>query len=127
MKKFIILLFILCSLLALSACKSGSDSSYSSSSSSSSVDVEAMVKREALSMIYEAMEREEYSTYRDYDIGATKYSFGSIKKAGARYTANGTLYLYNKYGNLEDTAVFSVDVEVSGGSCRGYLPKIKIG
>ena len=45
-----------------------------------------------------------------YDVDATKYKIGSIRKYEEyKYEVNGTLYLYNKYGSLEDVAYFTCD------------------
>ena len=48
-----------------------------------------------------------------YDVSATRYKLGAITNSGDVYTVNGTLYLYDKYGKLVDTATFSQKVEVN--------------
>lgn len=86
--------------------KTTADSSHSLSSSRKESLAEDAAIREIIS--YMQSNRE----FNRYNIYATKYKVGSITHEDDDYTVKGTLYLYNDYGNLDDTAIFSCKIEV---------------
>lgn len=69
------------------------------------------IKNYALSELYEWLERV-YGEY--YDIPATKYKFGSFESNGDTYEVKGTIYLYDEYGSVDESATFNVPVEFQG-------------
>jgi hypothetical protein len=86
----------------------------------------AIAEQQALKMVLEYMNHRS-STYGKYDINATRYKIGAITHSGKEYTVNGTLYLYDKYGSLKDTATFSGTVDIEdNGSYKAYYPTINI-
>lgn len=67
--------------------------------------------------------------YMSYDVDSSKYKIGTISQgtgtAVNHFTVNGTLYLYDKYGSLDDTATFSVTVVVDDyGSYNVLKPRV---
>lgn len=87
---------------------------------------EDIAEKQALKKALEYMKTMS-SKFSKYDIDATRYKIGAITHSGNKFTVNGTLYLYDKYGSLEDTATFSGSVEVEdNGSYKAYYPTIKI-
>ena len=140
MKKFCIIVrktvaLLIVSLLVLSfaGCSNSSSSSSSSNgsySSSTQKTISTSKKKEiaeeaALKMVLKTMKSK--STFSKYDLDATRYKTGAITEERGKFVVKGTLYLYDQYGSLEDTATFdcSVDVE-DDGSSEAYYPIIKI-
>lgn len=98
------------------------DSSYSLSSSRKESLAEDAAMMEIIS--YMQSNRE----FNRYNIYATKYKVGSITHEDDDYTVKGTLYLYDDYGNLKDTAIFScvITVDNNGLTSAKYYPSIHI-
>lgn len=65
----------------------------------------------ALSELYEHLERV-YGEY--YNISESRYKIGSINSNGNKHEVKGTLYLYDDYGSLDETATFCVPLEFQG-------------
>lgn len=112
MKKIIALL-LACLIVVLTAgCSSSTVSSQSSKKNNNSYapntklsisDKEKIAEQQALIKILDYMELMR-SKFGDYDIDATRYKTGAITHSGDKFTVNGTLYLYDKYGSVKDTA-----------------------
>lgn len=97
----------------LSEKTSQSSPSYGSSQSSNKLttsEKEEIAETQAIANVVDYLNMA-YSN--NYDVSATRYKLGAITRSGDEYTVNGTLYLYDKYGNLADTATFSQKVEVN--------------
>lgn len=122
-----------------SGCSSSSSSGNSAAKTTKSYTTEksglseserkAIAEREAVNWIMDELDSSKY------DVNSSKYKVGTISKCNKGYTGIedwltvcGTLYLYNKYGSLEDVAEFEVDVKVSEdgwGTSIGSSSRIK--
>jgi len=130
-------LLALCLCVGLCACRAvyqgssssqtkGKNNSYTSPTKKKLTisEKEEIAEEEALDAVYSSL-KSKYGS--KYDVGATKYKKGQITNSGNNFTVNGTLYLYDKYGSLEDTATFSVRITVDDdGSTSGGFPTINI-
>ena len=97
----------------LSEKTSQSSPSYGSSQSSKKLtasEIKKIAEKQAIANVVNFLKMV-YSN--KYDVSATRYKLGAITNSGDVYTVNGTLYLYDKYGKLVDTATFSQKVEVN--------------
>lgn len=90
----------------------GSDTNYAETISIS--DKKEIAEAEAIDAIISYLQ----STpgYTSYDVNSSKYKIGTISQGSGitedHFTVNGTLYLYDKYGSLANTATFSVTVVI---------------
>lgn len=138
MKKIIALLLVLCLCAGFCACGAVYNSNVTQSEEDntsytnapptekaiSTSEKEEIAEDEALDAVYSSL-KSKYSL--KYDVSATKYKIGQISNIGNKFTVNGTLYLYDKYGSLKDTATFSVRVTVDDdGYASGGIPTINI-
>lgn len=104
---------------------SGSDTNYAETISVS--DRIAIAEEEAVNALVEYLYTSQ--DYKHYDIDATKYKIGKIEQGSGTteeyFTVNGTLALYDKYGNLAKTPTFSISVIVDAyGDCSTLTPRI---
>lgn len=137
MKKLVALLLICFLLISAVGCTPQNSNSQSSNTNDSYTpnykpkeltesEKKNLAEQQALKMVLEYMKLRS-STYSKYDIDATRYKIGAITHSGKKYTVNGTLYLYDKYGSLKDTATFSGTVDIEdNGSYKAYYPTINI-
>ncbi len=59
-----------------------------------------------------------------YDLNETRYKMGNCSNNGKdTFTYKGTLYLYNNYGTLEDTATFSITLQVDDNNAVSVINK----
>lgn len=137
MKKIIALLLALCLCIGLCACgtvyqDSGTSQTEAPNNRYTSPtkkkltisEKEEIAEDKALDEVYSLL-KSKYGS--KYDVGATKYKIGQITNSGSKFTVNGSLYLYDKYGSLKDTATFSVRVTVDDdGSTSSGFPIINI-
>ena len=94
-------------------------------------EAKELAEEEAVSKLWAALHS---SSYSNYDIGSSQYKIATID-AEPSYggdgwytcTVSGKILLYDKYGDLKDTATFDVEVSVTDkGSAVAYTPIIRI-
>ena len=94
-------------------------------------EAKELAEEKAVSKLWAALHS---SSYSNYDIGSSKYNIATIE-AEPSYggdgwytcTVRGKILLYDKYGDLKDTATFDVEVSVTEeGSAVAYEPTINI-
>ena len=139
MKKVLIGVLTLIMVLGLVGCNSSTDSSTTSTTKKNTdYNVDEKVNKKILSESEKgemaedaAMEEildymENNSKFYKYDISSSKYTVTNIDSYGADYHVKGSLYLYDKYGYLEDTATFDCKVTFFDDRPNAYLPDITI-
>lgn len=139
MKKAVVFSIVCLIVLSLMGCSNASSSTKTPSSNNSYVkptqktlstsEKEEIAERETLKMLIKYM-KESYkaSTFGKYNIDATRVNVGSITEdRDNHFSVCGTLYLYDRYGSLEDTATFEGTVDIDDdGSYHAYYPSINI-
>ena len=94
-------------------------------------EAKELAEEKAVSKLWAALHS---SSYSNYDIGSSQYKIATID-AEPSYggdgwytcTVSGKILLYDKYGDLKDTATFDVEVSVTDkGSAVAYTPIIRI-
>ena len=136
--KRIIVLFLACVLFLFAVgCETSSEvtqtndeenNTYTETQASlSESEKEEIATYAALMKVLEYMEETPWD-FSGYDRDSTRYKIGTVENLRlGRHRVQGTLFLYNKYGNLEDMATFSCRVDVwDDGDYQAYDPEINI-
>jgi len=124
MKRFIAILVvlilcvsILCGSLISCSSKTESENPSFSESNNNIVINEETAEQIAAAHLYEWVKWcSSALSYLEWAPSETRYSIGAVEKGSRGYTVNGKYSTYDKYGNYNDTYLFTIIVDSEGNA-----------